>query len=50
MISALALLLVQGQLYWTSASPQANTATLGLITRPIRKFASSQYSYPQTNN
>jgi hypothetical protein len=26
-----------GQLYWPSASPQANTATHGLITRPIRK-------------
>ena len=37
MISVLALLLVLGQLYWPSASPQANTATHELITRPIRK-------------
>jgi hypothetical protein len=29
MISVLALLLVLGQLYWPSASPQANTATHG---------------------
>jgi hypothetical protein len=37
MISILAYLLVRGYLYWPEAKPNVNTATQGLITRPIQK-------------
>jgi len=37
MFFILAWLQVLGLLYWPSAAPQANTAGLGPITRPIRK-------------